>query len=211
MRCRVKVCGITSLKQAELAVELGVDAIGLVFSPQSPRFILPEVARDICLMLPPFVTPVGLFFNAEQDYVWNVLEQVPLAALQFHGKEPAPFCRHYRKPYIKAIGMQGIADHGGFAAYADRYGDAQGLLLDSHALGAAGGTGETFDWTQMPQNYPKPLILAGGLTPDNVAEAIRIARPYGVDVSSGVESTPGVKDADKLAAFMAAVREGEAR
>ena len=202
MRCRVKVCGITAVADALMVSAASVDAVGLVFYPKSKRNLSIAQAADICRALPPFVTTVGLFLDAEADFVREVLAAVPLDVLQFHGSETPDYCRQFPRPYLKAVGMKGLAASGGFAAYAERYPDAQGFLVDSHAPGAAGGTGETFDWTQVPQDYPKPIILAGGLTPENVAEAIRTSRVYAVDVSSGVESAPGVKDVAKVAAFM---------
>ncbi len=205
MRCRVKICGITSIADAQMVSAAGVDAVGLVFYPKSKRNLDIPQAVEICRALPPFVTSVGLFLDADASFVREVLAAVPLDVLQFHGSETPGYCRQFPRPYLKAVGMKGLAEYGGFHAYAARYPDAQGFLVDSHAPGAAGGTGETFDWTQVPQDYAKPVILAGGLTPENVAEAIRTSRAYAVDVSSGVESAPGVKDAAKVAAFMAGV------
>lgn len=204
MRCRVKICGITSAADALMVSAAGVDAIGLVFYAKSKRNVSPEQAAAICQSLPPFVSSVGLFLDAEAEFVQDVLAQVPLDVLQFHGSEPPEYCRQFARPYIKALGMQGVAREG-FAAYAERYPDALGVLVDSHAPGAAGGTGETFDWTQLPQDYPKPIILAGGLTAVNVAQAIQTSGVYAVDLSSGVESAPGVKDPVKVQAFMGAV------
>ncbi|WP_375339146.1 phosphoribosylanthranilate isomerase [Candidatus Thiothrix phosphatis] len=204
MRCRVKICGITSVADAQMAAAAGVDAIGLVFYPPSKRNVEIAQAAAICRSVPPFVTTVGLFLDAEADFVRAVLAAAPLDVLQFHGSESPEYCRQFPRPYLKAVGMKGLVEYGGFHAYADRYADAQGFLVDSHAPGAAGGTGETFDWTQVPQDYAKPIILAGGLTPENVADAIRASRVYAVDVSSGVESAPGVKDAAKVTAFMRA-------
>lgn len=210
MRCRVKICGITSVADAQMVCAAGVDAIGLVFYPKSKRNVAIAQAADICRAVSPFVTTVGLFLDAEPDFVRTVLASVPLDVLQFHGAETPEYCRQFPRPYMKAVGMKGLAASGGFHAYADQYPDAQGFLVDSHAPGAAGGTGETFDWTQVPQGYSKPIILAGGLTPENVAEAIRISRVYAVDLSSGVESAAGVKDAAKVTAFMTAVARSSA-
>lgn len=179
----------------------GADALGLVFYPNSKRNLSIEQAAEICKAIPPFVATVGLFLDAEARFVEQVLAAVPLTVLQFHGSESPAYCAQFQRPYIKAVGMKGLAV-AGFAAYADQYPDAQGFLVDSHAPGAAGGTGEVFDWTQVPQDYPKPIILAGGLTPDNLAEAIRLSRVYAVDVSSGVEMSPGIKDAAKVQAFI---------
>ncbi|MFZ1387430.1 MAG: phosphoribosylanthranilate isomerase [Thiolinea sp.] len=201
-RCRVKVCGITSVADALMVSAAGADALGLVFYPKSKRNINIEQAAEICQALPPFVTTVGLFLDAEPSFVEQVLAAVPLNLLQFHGSESPAYCAQFKRTYLKAVGMKGIAESGGFAAYADQYPDAQGFLVDSHAPGAAGGTGETFDWTQVPQGYLKPIILAGGLTAENVAEAIQVSGVYAVDVSSGVESSPGIKDPAKVQAFM---------
>lgn len=204
MRCRVKVCGITSVVDAQMVCAAGVDAIGLVFYPKSKRNLSIPQAVEICRAIPPFVTTVGLFLDAEAAFVREVLAAVPLDALQFHGSETPDYCRQFQRPYLKAVGMKGLAECGGFRAYADRFPDAQGFLVDSHAPGAAGGTGEVFDWTQVPRDYPKPIVLAGGLTPENVAAAIRMTRVYAVDVSSGVEISPGVKGAALVKAFIGA-------
>ena len=205
-RCRVKVCGITRVEDAQMLCTAGVDALGLVFYANSKRNVSIEQASAICRAVSPFVTTVGLFLDADADFVREVLATVPLDILQFHGSESPDYCRQFPRPYLKAVGMKGLAASGGFAVYAARYPDAQGFLVDSHAPGAAGGTGEIFDWTQVPHDYPKPIILAGGLHPDNVAQAIAITQVYAVDVSSGVESAAGIKDSVKVAAFMQAVK-----
>lgn len=204
-RCRVKVCGITTVADAQMVSQLGVDAIGLVFYAPSSRSITPEQAATIRDALPPFVSCVGLFLHATEAEVQATLEQVNLDVLQFHGHESATFCRQFGKPYLKGIGMQGLVAQGGFSAYEQTYADAQGFLLDSHAPGAAGGTGQTFDWTQVPTSSTRAIILAGGLKPENVAQAIQTTQPYAVDVSSGVEAHPGIKDAQKVQTFMQAV------
>lgn len=201
-RCRVKVCGITSVADALMVSAAGADALGLVFYSKSKRNVSLQQAAEICHALPPFVTTVGLFVDAEASFVEEVIGRVPLTLLQFHGSESPEYCSQFKLPYIKAVGMKGIAASGGFAAYANQYATAQGFLVDSHAPGAAGGTGEAFDWTQVPQDYPKPIILAGGLMPENVAEAIRVSRVYAMDVSTGVETSPGVKDPIKVSAFI---------
>ena len=203
MRTRVKICGITRPEDAVAVADAGADAIGLVFYPKSSRNVSVAQAREIVAVLPPFVAAVGLFLDARREVIESVLETVQLSLLQFHGDECPADCREFGLPYIKAVGMDG---HANYRGYADCYQDTQGILLDSHAPGAAGGTGETFDWGCVPQDYPKPVILAGGLTPDNVATAIQTARPYGVDLSSGVESAPGIKDAGKIQALMNEVR-----
>ena len=205
-RCRVKVCGITSVQDAQMVADMGVDAVGLVFYPPSSRYLSIQRAAEVLQSLPPFVSSVALFLDADADVVSETLASVPVDVLQFHGSESAEYCRSFGRPYFKAVGMKGLLASGGFAAYADQYSDAQGILVDSHAPGAAGGTGEVFDWTQVPQNYSKPIILAGGLKPENIRQAIETTRVYAVDVSSGVESGPGAKDSRKLQDFMRAVR-----
>ena len=199
MRTRVKICGITQSRDAELAAELGVDAIGLVFYHKSPRGITPRQAVGIIESTPPFVSIVGLFLNPEPAYVHEVLEAVPLDLLQFHGDERPRDCDVYGKPYVKAVPMGAALDA---AAYTVAYGNAAGFLLDSHVPGKAGGSGFTFDWNRKPVNLNKPLILAGGLNAENVSEAIHKLKPYAVDVSSGVERRKGIKDAAKMAAFI---------
>nr|CAA6820999.1 MAG: Phosphoribosylanthranilate isomerase (EC [uncultured Thiotrichaceae bacterium] len=186
--------------------EAGVDAVGLVFYAKSSRYITIEQAVEICAALPPFVSVTGLFFDASEAFVNEVLDAVPLDILQFHGSETAEYCNRFDRPYIKGLGMSGVTADS-FRKVADQYPLAQGVLVDGHAPGAAGGTGKSFDWTQVPRDYSKAIILAGGLKVDNVASAIRTARVYAVDVSSGVESEPGVKDSAKVAAFMDEVRQ----
>jgi len=186
--------------------DAGVDAVGLMFYAKSSRYITIEQAVEICAALPPFVSVTGLFFDAPEDFVNEVLDAVPLDVLQFHGSETAEYCNRFDRPYIKGLGMSGVTADS-FREVADQYPLAQGVLVDGHAPGAAGGTGKSFDWTQVPQDYSKAIILAGGLKVDNVASAIRTTRVYAVDVSSGVESEPGVKDSAKVAAFMDEVRQ----
>ncbi len=202
MRTRVKICGITRIEDAMAAAQAGADAIGLVFEPKSPRYVKPEQAQMIMRALPPFVTVVGLFVNAAPDTVETVLKHVALDLLQFHGNETPEQCRRYHRPYIKAIHM--LADIN-LHDQARRYADAEGLLLDT-ATDVAGGSGQAFDWGRVPSDLGKPVILAGGLTPENVAEAVRKVQPFAVDVSSGVEHSKGIKDAAKIAAFIEAVR-----
>jgi phosphoribosylanthranilate isomerase len=202
MRTRVKICGITRIEDALAAAQAGADAIGLVFADTSPRRVSLEEAAAICRVLPPFVTVVGLFVDADAAQVTQALGRVPLDLLQFHGSETPPFCRQFHRPYIKAVAMrEGIDVHAEDRAFAD----AAGLLLDAHVAGVAGGSGKTFNWSRVPHGLARPVILAGGLTPGNVADAIRQLRPYAVDVSSGVEQTRGIKDACKIAAFIEAV------
>ena len=202
-RTRVKICGITRPDDGVEAARLGVDAIGLVFYEKSPRNVTIEQARVICEALPGFVTVVSLFMDADTEQVNRVLAACSIDLIQFHGKETADFCQSFGKPYIKALGMANAEDLG---KSFERYSAAKAVLLDSHATGAAGGTGEVFDWDSIPQQYRHDIILAGGLKPDNVAEAIQKVRPYAVDLSSGVESEPGIKDAALMAQLMNEVK-----
>lgn len=203
MRTRIKVCGITRAEDARVAAELGADAIGLVFYAPSPRNLSPDAARAIISAVPPFVTIVGLFVDPAQDFVEAVLQRCSLGLLQFHGDEAAEFCRRFRLPYVKAARVRADAD---LVQYLARYDDAQGWLLDAYHDSLYGGTGETFDWKLIPRDLDKPVILSGGLTPDNVGAAVRLVRPWAVDVSSGVEAAKGIKDAAKIAAFVAGVK-----
>ena len=202
-RTRVKICGITRPEDGVAAALLGVDAIGLVFYANSPRCVDIETARAVCAGLPGFVTVVSLFLNPDTALVSQVLAEVPVDLIQFHGAEPAAFCRSFNRPYIKALGM---ADQLDLATKAAPYQDARGLLLDSHAMGDAGGTGQAFDWDTIPPEFRHRIILAGGLKADNIAAAIRAVRPYAVDLSSGVESAPGIKDVVRMAQLMNEVK-----
>jgi len=204
LRVRIKVCGMTRTEDVAEAARLGVDAVGLVFYPKSPRNVGVDQARTLVAALPAFVTVTALFLDPDRDHVQRVLDNVRVELLQFHGGEPADFCRGFGRPYIKAVPMGGQVD---VTEYAQRHAGAAALLLDSHAVGQRGGTGVAFDWGTLPKFDGPPLILAGGLRPGNVATAIRIVRPYGVDVSSGVESAPGIKDAVKMAAFVREVND----
>ena len=207
MRTRVKICGITRAQDAADVAALGGDAIGLVFFPESPRAVTAAQAAEIVTGVPVFVTVVGLFVNAAPAKIHAVLKKVRIDVLQFHGDESPEECRAYGRPYIKAIAMRKNRD---VRTYAHGYADAAGLLLDSYSEGSpGGGTGRVFDWSQVPENLGRPLILAGGLTPENIAEAIRQTRPYAVDVSGGVESTKGIKNAAKIAAFIRGVNSVE--
>jgi len=199
MRTRVKICGITRVEDALAAAVFGADAIGLVFSEASPRCVTAEQARAITAALPPFISVVGLFVDASADRIREVLGQVPIDLLQFHGREAPEECRQFGHPYIKAVRMVPDVD---ITAEVRRYTQAAGLLLDAYDPQLAGGTGATFDWTRVPADLGKPVILAGGLTPENVVRAIEAVRPYAVDVSSGVEQSLGIKDAAKIAAFI---------
>jgi phosphoribosylanthranilate isomerase len=198
-RVRVKICGITRPADALLAALLGADAIGLVFYPPSPRAVDLETGLAIRQVLPPFVTLVGLFVNADPVWIRTVLGALSLDLLQFHGDETPEECSAYQRPYIKALQMrQGVE----VAAWARRYGSASGLLLDAYHQEKRGGTGATFDWSLIPASLGKPLILAGGLSPGNIAAALHRVRPFAVDVSGGVEAAKGVKDLSKMAAFI---------
>ncbi|KAB7627861.1 phosphoribosylanthranilate isomerase [Alkalilimnicola sp. S0819] len=205
MHSRIKICGFTRPEDVAQAARLGVDAVGLVFAEGSSRQLDLAQARAVAAAVPAFVSVVALFLDQEADLVRRVLAQLPVEILQFHGQEAPEYCRSFGRRYIKAVPMAGDAA-GDCRAYAARYPDATGLLLDSHAGGALGGTGEAFDWGRIPADLGRPLILAGGLGPDNVAAALRQVRPYAVDVSSGVESAKGIKDAARMAAFIDEVR-----
>ena len=198
-KTRVKICGVTSVADALLAQEAGADAIGVVFYEPSPRCVTIDQAREIALSVGPFVTLVGLFVNAPAEYVKEVLAAVPLHVLQFHGDESPDYCESFQRSYIKAIRMRPELD---VLAAIDQHPLAAGVLLDAYRPGVPGGTGETFDWQRIPHQTNKPIILAGGLNASNIAEAIALTRVYGVDVSGGVEISPGVKDAGKIQNFI---------
>lgn len=200
---RSKICGITRIEDALSAAEAGADAIGLVFYAKSPRAVSVQQARAIIAALPPFVTTVGLFVDASRQELDEILAAVPLDLLQFHGDESPAFCDALQRPYIKALRVKPGDD---LAAQVAAYGQASGVLLDTYVPGIPGGTGEAFDWSLVPQGLNKPIILAGGLVAENVAAAIRQVRPYAVDVSGGVEAGKGIKDAEKIRAFMRAVK-----
>lgn len=198
-RCRTKICGITSPQSALDCAQAGADAIGLVFYAKSSRAVSASQAASIVAALPPFVTSVGLFVDAEPAAVEAVLSEVPLDLLQFHGNESAEFCSQFPVRYMKALRMHPDRD---VEADIKRHPDAAGVLLDAWASGQAGGTGHTFDWSRVPKGLEMPIVLAGGLGPGNVREAIEAVSPYGVDVSSGVESSPGIKDAGLVRTFI---------
>lgn len=209
---RVKICGITRPDDGRHAARAGADAIGLVFYPPSPRYVSPRQAADIVAALPPFVTTVGLFVDAPPEQIAALLEQVPLDMLQFHGDESPEYCAAFQRPWLKALRMRDGVDP---RAEAERYGaaGARGLLVDSYVPGVPGGTGERFDWDRLPADPSLPLVLAGGLDPANVAEAVRRVRPWAVDVSGGVEvlgvdgrRQGGIKDPGAVSAFIRAAR-----
>lgn len=200
---RSKICGITSVEDALVAAEAGADAIGLVFYAKSPRAVSIHQARAIIAALPPFVTVVGLFVNASRCELTETLEAVSLDVLQFHGDETPADCQGHGRPWYKALRVQPGED---IRAHAVRYQGASAILLDTFVSGVPGGTGELFDWSLIPPDLPKPLILAGGLTPQNVRHAISQVKPFAVDVSGGVELSKGVKDADAVYEFVRRVR-----
>lgn len=199
MRVRVKICGITRLEDALDAVAQGADAIGLVFYQGSPRNVTINQAAEIVNQIPAFVTTVGLFVNAESSFIREVISKVKLDLLQFHGDETAKECEAFSHPFIKAIRVKSDTN---LVQYAEDFSAAKALLLDTYTEGVAGGTGQVFDWNLIPKELAKPVILAGGLTADNVARAISLVKPYAVDVSGGVEVSKGIKDVAKIAAFM---------
>lgn len=203
---RLKICGITRPEDGLLAAKLGADALGLVFYPQSPRYLEAQRACDVVAVLPPFVCVVGLFMNAEPEFVNRVLESVPVDMLQFHGDETPDYCTSFGRRYIKAVPMM---DNHDVAAYTERFTTAAGFLLDAVRPGEAGGTGRRFDWNLIPDRLARPVIVAGGLDPANVGEAIRRSRCYAVDVSSGVESAKGIKDPEKMRALVEAIKKAQ--
>ena len=200
---QVKICGLTTVQDAVAACESGVDALGLVFYPPSSRYVSVDRAAEIIRALPPFVMVTGLFLNEEKSVIDEALEKLPLSLLQFHGTESPEFCQSFDRPYIKSVAMKSVSD---VQSYAALYDGARGFLLDSNVSGGAGGSGEQFDWSRVPNDFPAPLILAGGLDCDNVSEAVIQVRPTAVDVSSGVESGRGIKDHGMMKQFIQCVR-----
>lgn len=211
-RVRVKICGITRPEDAQAAVAAGADALGFVLYPPSPRHIAPEAAAAIIRALPPFVTPVALFVDPSVEEVRALLALAPNVLLQFHGDETDAFCAQFGRPWIKALAVKPGTD---MAAAIAAHPGASGVLLDAWHPDLKGGTGETFDWASFPREAGKPLVLAGGLAPDNVAAAVQLTRPYAVDVSGGVEARgadgkvqKGIKDAGLIEAFVRAAHAG---
>lgn len=202
MKPRIKICGLTRLEDVRAAVSAGADAIGLVFYPPSPRYVECEMAAVLARAVPPFITVTGLFVNAAPADVRETLAAVPVHLLQFHGDEDEAYCRQFDRPYIKAARMKPGMD---LLQYVAGFPSAQAIVLDAFVDGFGGG-GKTFDWNLIPANLGKPLVLSGGLDAANVGEAVARVRPEAVDVSSGVESAKGIKDADKIRSFVAAVR-----
>jgi len=202
----VKICGITRAEHARAAAGAGADAIGLVFYGPSPRFVTRAQARAVCAALPPMVSVVGVFVNPAPREVEDVVGALPLDLLQFHGEEPPEVCAGSGKPYVKAVRVRTRDD---IVEAAARYPDARALLLDTHHDALWGGTGASFDWNLVPDDIDHPVVLAGGLTPENVADAIRLVRPFAVDVSGGVESVPGEKDPERMERFVKEVAGAE--
>ncbi|TDG13703.1 phosphoribosylanthranilate isomerase [Seongchinamella unica] len=205
---RIKVCGITRPEDALSAIDGGADAIGLVFYSESARAVTLEQAAGIAAVVPPFVTVVALFVNAEAETIADVVASIPVGLIQFHGDEDAAFCAAFERPWIKALRVREDTD---VAAASSPYVGGCGILLDTWQQGVPGGTGKSFDWRLAGPGLPLPVVLAGGLTPENVGDAIAQVRPWAVDVSGGVESAPGIKDADKIKRFVAAVRAADQR
>jgi phosphoribosylanthranilate isomerase len=204
MHTAVKICGITRATDADAAVAAGADALGFVFYPKSARNIAAASVAGIVKRLPPFITTVGLFVDPEAALVEHVLSIVRLDRLQFHGDESPELCRRFGVPYLKAVRVRPETD---LLQSAVVHAGASALLLDAFVDGVPGGTGATFDWRLIPHSLPRPIVLSGGLTPGNVADAVHRVRPYGVDVSSGVEVSKGIKDAAKIVAFIKGVRD----
>ena len=202
----IKICGLTREADALAAARLGAHALGFVFYSRSPRNVKPAQAAYIVQRLPPFVTTVGLFVNADAEEVHGLLRTVPIDLLQFHGDEPPEYCAQFGRPYIKALRVRTGVD---LLQYAQRYEGARGLLLDAFVEGTPGGTGSSFDWSLIPASLPLPVVLSGGLSAANVVAAIQRVRPCAVDVSSGVDAAPGIKDAQKMQEFFQGVRNAD--
>ena len=206
MTTRIKICGLTREVDVDAAVAAGADALGFVFYPPSPRYVTPQRAAELVRRVPPFVDVVGLFVNESPDAVRAVCDTLPLNLLQFHGDETAEYCSKFSRPWLRAARVRPGLD---LVEFARSFAGARGLLLDAFVDGYGGG-GHVFDWALIPQGLPGYLVLSGGLHADNVGEAIRRVRPAAVDVSSGVEAGKGIKDHDKIAAFVTAVRAADA-
>ncbi|MFH6974925.1 phosphoribosylanthranilate isomerase [Neisseria sp. 23W00296] len=202
-KIRTKICGLTRAEDAAAAAALGADAVGLVFYEKSRRAVTAQQAAQIAASLPPFVCAVGLFVNESADNIREVLRRVPLDVIQFHGDEDDEFCRQFSLPYLKAVRVRSAED---IQTASNRFPNARALLFDAYHPQEYGGTGQSFDWTLLREYAGKPWILAGGLTPQNVAEAVRVSGAAAVDVSGGVESAAGIKSAEKMAAFLRAVQ-----
>ena len=205
MQTRIKFCGMTQLKDIQHAINLHVDALGFVFVEGSSRSLTVEKADELIKEIPPFIIKVGLFMDADVDYVNTVLSVLSLNLLQFHGEEDDKYCNQFGVPYLKAVPMRSTSSVLNFCS---EYPSATGFVLDSHASGQMGGSGKVFEWGTIPKELEKPIILAGGLTPDNVSRAIQAVHPYAVDVSSGIETSKGIKDPIKMDLFVKEVRNG---
>lgn len=206
MNCRVKICGITNLEDALHACEQGADALGFVFYDKSPRYISPEKANEIVNCLPPFVTPVALFVNADQSLVSSVINHSQRWLIQFHGDESNETCRQYQRSFLKALRVKPDAN---IEQEITKFPDASAILLDAYKAGVPGGTGERFNWDLVPTKASKPIILAGGLTVSNIREAVEQVQPYAVDVSGGVELSKGIKDHNKVQQFISGAKRGQ--
>jgi phosphoribosylanthranilate isomerase len=207
VRTRIKICGIREALHGVVAADAGADAIGLVFYRESPRYVTPSAASNVVAILPPFVTAVGLFVDADEGKIHDTLKTVRLDCLQFHGGESPEFCASFGIPYVRAVSMKEGVD---LLEYAGRFSSARALLLDAHVPGIPGGTGQTFDWSAVPRDLPMPIILSGGLSAENVGPAIQAVRPWAVDVSSGVEASRGTKDPRKIVEFIRRVQREDA-
>jgi len=207
-RTRIKICGLRDPDHVRVAADAGADAIGVVFYKPSPRYVTPDEAASVAAAVPPYVTAVGLFVNEPADSVKAILARVPLGLLQFQGEEGPEYCASFGMPFVRAVAMEPGTD---LVELAHRFSRARALLLDAHVPGVPGGTGSTFDWSRIPPNLPIPVILSGGLTAQNVGQAVREVRPWAVDVSSGVERGRGVKDPGKIVEFIRSVRREDAR
>ena len=199
MRTRTKICGITRLEDAQASICAGCDALGFVFYKESPRYIALDTFKALAKELPPFITKVGLFVNADPSSIQEVIQSRLVDILQFHGDETPEFCRQFRFPYIKAVAVSSSVN---LLQYAKDFYDTEALLLDTPHEYLKGGTGQTFDWNLIPHSLSKPIVLAGGLNVDNVKEAIKKVKPYAVDVSGGVEESKGIKNSLKIQAFI---------
>ena len=206
-RTRIKICGIREALHGVVAADAGADAIGLVFYRESPRYVTPGSAANVVAMLPPFVTTVGLFVDADEGKIHDTLNGVRLDCLQFHGAETPEFCASFGLPYMKAVRMEEGTD---LLEWAGRFSSARALIVDAHVPGVPGGTGQTFDWSAIPRDLPIPVILSGGLDAENVGRAIRTVGPWAVDVSSGVEASRGTKDPRKIVEFIRSVQREDA-
>ncbi|MEN9476563.1 MAG: hypothetical protein RLZZ300_704 [Pseudomonadota bacterium] len=206
MRTRIKICGLTREVDVDAAVAAGADAIGFVFYPPSPRYVAPQRAAELVKRIPPFVDVVGLFVNEGPEVVRAACDALPINILQFHGDEDAAYCRQFSRPWLRAARVRPGLD---LVEFARSFPEARGLLLDAFVDGFGGG-GHVFDWTLIPPGLPGYVVLSGGLNAENVGDAIRRVRPVAVDVSSGVEVSKGIKDHDKMRAFVAAVRAADA-